>query len=352
MSDLATVAGNGGAWRLFVDAGSLTTAERVPLLPKPGTYAHPEYGEMDISAERIAAFVSNVNSGLYQQSIPIDAEHESKLSGALGWFREASVNEDGSADAIVEWTDRGKALLDAGGYRYVSPEWYEMWTDPATGMNHNDVLIGLALTTRPFFKDDALRPLVATEGRLDALAKPAGQTKPHAAIGKEKNMENTAQEFGELRTQFAELTAKVAATEAARTAAEERATAAEDRVGKLEADSRHKSFTDEVMGRSDASAIKWFGDASKHIAVLEALPTEETRQMYVDQQRETAKRITASIGKEIGSDAPGESVTAWGAIEAKSKAYAAEKGVTFETAFTHVMATESELRRRYVEERG
>lgn len=166
--DLAEIAASGAMFRLFTEVAFAEPPARVPLLPKPGTYKHPSYGEITLTPERIANFVRNLNAAVYQRAVPIDAEHQSKLSGALGYFSTAALNDDGSADAEVEWTDRGKALLAAGGFKYVSPEWYDRWTDPATEVEHQDVLVGLALTSRPFFKDGSLRPLVAREGELVA----------------------------------------------------------------------------------------------------------------------------------------------------------------------------------------
>lgn len=153
-------------YRLFVDAGAQTFAqppEWIPLMPKPGKYSHPVYGAVDLPRERIERFVNNLNAQVYQDRIQIDAEHQSKLSGACGWITGARLNPDGSADARADWTDRGRKLIEADRFRYVSPEWLDKWTEPASETKHTDVLIGAAICTRPFFKHQHLRPLVATE---------------------------------------------------------------------------------------------------------------------------------------------------------------------------------------------
>ena len=143
------------------------TPATINVLPVPGTYKHPGYGTIKITQARNEAFVDNFNNKIYQDKLPIDAEHETKLSGAFGWITSLNQLEDGSVDASVEWTDRGTTAIEGDRFKYFSPEWYDEWTDPATGKKHKDVLIGGAVTTRPFFKDKALKPLVASEMVLD-----------------------------------------------------------------------------------------------------------------------------------------------------------------------------------------
>lgn len=157
--------------RLFTEVRFTEAPPRVPLLPKPGTYQHGQYGDVALTRDRIANFVANINSSVYQRHIPIDAEHQSKLSGAIGYIDRAVVNADGSADALVNWEARGRSLIEGGGFRYVSPEWLDTWTDPATRTTHSDVVVGLAVTTRPFFKDNSLRPMVASEAGAAATTK-------------------------------------------------------------------------------------------------------------------------------------------------------------------------------------
>jgi len=137
---------------------------RMPLLPKPGTYTHEKYGKVVITKERNQRFTDNVNNAIYQSNLPIDAEHELDLSGAFGYIKKASMNVDGSVDATdLEWTDRGKQAFDDNRFKYFSPKWWDKWTDPMTEQSFKDVVIGGALTTRPFFKEKALKPLIASE---------------------------------------------------------------------------------------------------------------------------------------------------------------------------------------------
>lgn len=140
--------------------------EWIPLMPKPGEYYHDYYGYIIVTTDRNQRFVDNVNEGVYQESLPIDAEHMYDTSGALGWIVEARLNADGSVDGKVEWTDRGERLVTEDRFRYVSPSFFDVWIDPVTEEEVYDVLNGAALTTKPFFKEDALRSLVANERGL------------------------------------------------------------------------------------------------------------------------------------------------------------------------------------------
>ena len=80
----------------------------------------------------------------------------------MGYATALRQNSDGSVDAYSEWTQDGVKTMEAGKYRYFSPQWREVWHD-AEGAVHTDVAVGGALTARPFFKEKYLRPLVASE---------------------------------------------------------------------------------------------------------------------------------------------------------------------------------------------
>lgn len=160
-------------WRLFNELSAefqfAEPPDWIPFLPRPGKYESPKYGDVLISRERNENFVSNFGNAVYQEKIAIDAEHESKLSGAFGWITEMRANEDGSVDAYVEWTELGVTAIKEDRFRYFSPEFYDTWQNPMTGETHRDVAVGGALTTRPFFKEGALRPIIASEKGLTIL---------------------------------------------------------------------------------------------------------------------------------------------------------------------------------------
>lgn len=364
MPDLIEIAATGATFRLFYEADLSTLPDRIPLLPKPGVYKHPEYGDLTITAERNRNFAANINNATFQKYIPINAEHtKNDPLGALGWFSSAVVNDDGSVDAPVEWAERGKAMLAGKAFRYVSPEWHERWTDKANGVEHQDVVVGLALTTRPFFKDSSLRPLVASDGQLVAPPKEvmgADVTTPDGPTDTSKGneMEFTEQQFNELNARVETLTQQFADADNARKLAEADAASAKEqaktfaeRIGTLEAERRRDGFMAEVMGKSAANGTRWFGDVDKHVAILESL-SDDNRQLYIEQQREVATRMAAVVGrKAVGSDSNADASSALGQMETKARAMAEQKGIPYEQAFSEVMTTDRELARRYVIER-
>lgn len=152
--EVADLCADGHGFRLFNELLEFADPPKlIPYLPKPGTYNSPRYGEIKITKKRNENFVSNFENKVYQEKLPVDCEHETKLSGACAWITELLLNEDGSVDARVEWTDRGTALIESDRFKYFSPEWFEEWQDPATDKKYKDVAVGGALTTRPFFKE-------------------------------------------------------------------------------------------------------------------------------------------------------------------------------------------------------
>lgn len=137
----------------------------VQIFPPVGKYSHPVYGEIDISPEFLQTVKKHFDDKAYQQDLPltIDLEHQTKLSGAAGWIKDVDIKGDAGMFATIEFNDRGKTLVKDDGYRYFSPEFYDRWTDPASNQKFENVLIGGALTNRPFFK--GMAPVVmGTEG--------------------------------------------------------------------------------------------------------------------------------------------------------------------------------------------
>jgi hypothetical protein len=365
----------------------------IPFLPKPGKYNHPMYGEIAVTTQSNQQLVDSVKTHVYQDQIPLDAEHETKLSGAVGWIRDARMNSDGSADAYVEWTDRGQTLLAGGQFRYVSPEWFKTWRDPATGKVHQNVVAGGAITTRPFFKDRVLRALVASEqgaeivGRTEEIrmAEPAGATlkqhlgaEPpggHGLDGVQSMSDNemqrqhdnlhgagtpraghshsagdfagkepppvTAENYTEkivgleMRVQAAE---SLAATEKA---------AREAIAGQLQAlqrERRHDRLVNLVQGG------EWIGDRDRHVGLLEKLADtfgEDSEEVkgYAEQQAAIAEQLKksslfAEIGssrKELGSGSPENKLDAMAKDRQKENA---DRHLTYEQAYAEVMATE------------
>lgn len=349
---------------------------RIPYLPVPGVYKHPSYGEVAITPERNARFVANFRNRVYGQDIPIDAEHQTKLSGAMGHIKELVQNSDGSVDAIPTWTPNGQKLLKDGAFRYFSPEWFDTWRNPADGVTHQDVPIGGALTNRPFFKEGSLRPLAASEGHLylvsraergavtelvfdefEVITPPSRQGA--STMAEDKSAAPVAMTEEQISKRFADLETKHAAELAAlKTASEERAAklAAEvetERAAREQAehDARIKRFTDEVRGRSDSNGAAWIGDVKSKVATLDHLAKtagedSEVFKSYVADQRAVAAQVKDSaLFKVFGSDAAGEGdgTSAGDRLNAEARKIARETGKSFAVAYDAAVTAHPKL---------
>lgn len=344
-------------WRLFNELPTFQAAEppaKVPYFPAPGKYKSERYGPIELSPERIKRFVDNFNAGVYQTAkgqpmIPLDAEHETKLSGAVAWITGMSINGDGSVDANVDWTDRGRAMVEADRFKFISPEWYDSWTDPATGRKFQDIAIGGALTTRPFFKEKAgLRSLVATEHGLAVseeglheskedpmLNKPPGAVEtppnpnptPPAPEPTPKPDENiTASESKQMAERVRALEADLAAS---KKATEERDAAlkqAAERITAMEKSDRHKRFAEVVLGHDEGgNNLRWFGETEKNVSILETIADavgEDSEQFkeFCTSQRANAELMNSKAFKEVGKSNAVQATEPESIIEAKAKA--------------------------------
>lgn len=304
--------------------------EWIPYLPKPGSYTHPRYGNIALPLERIARFVANFNQGIYQKQIPIDAEHETKLSGAVGWITAMRQNADGSADAKVDWTERGKAFFADSRFRYFSPEWYDAWQRPETGETIADVAIGGALCTRPFFKAPALRPLFASE------------------VGHLTDTTTTTIEGDTMdASQFAELEAKVKSLEtenAALKQAGEQSDAASkalaERLAAVERERQAERF--QSLIKNDGA--RWFGEDAAHLGILGTLAKTFGEQSpefaaYVAQQKQVATALRASAAfNELGGDGQGKGEDAAAKLNRLAGERAKAEGISYADALGKVAA--------------
>ena len=319
----------------------------IPVLPRPGKYEHPSYGTIDMTDERLDRFVDNFKRVVYQDRIPIDLEHDTKLSGAAGWITDLVKNSDGSVDARVEWTDMGRTALERDRYLYVSPEWYSQWASPIDGVKHDDVLIGAALTTRPFFKPPALRSLAATEERVEMPEKKEMQVEQSPVVP----------------TSFAELENKVVSLEAAKAASAKLAESyaeglkkANERIAAMEDAAQTRRFNDEVLGKSDSNNLRWFGEIESHIRILKSLAAAEGEdsdafKAYVAQNRAFAEQMQKSnLFHEVGSSNTGQSsADPQAKINALATARASEKNIPFRDALKQVANENPNLYREAAE---
>jgi 2'-5' RNA ligase len=312
----------------------------IPYLPKPGSYSHPRYGTITITPERNSRFVDNFTNKVYQDRLPIDAEHETKLSGAVGWITGMRVNTDGSADAAVEWTDRGRSFFKDSRFRYFSPEWYDAWEDPATRTTYSDVAIGGALTTRPFFKDPALRPLFASEQGVSIQ----DDSQPQGADMSDQEVQNT-QSFAELQSQLDQLRTENATLKQAGESAAEQAKQTAERLAAIETERQRERFT--ALIKNDGA--RWFGETTELVAELGRFAQTFGEQSpefasYVKRQQAVAEILRSSAAFiEIGGDGGERTETAEQKLDRQAKELAATKGISVPQAYTELLIANPSL---------
>jgi len=128
---------------------------------KVGNWEHPIYGELIITEERLKRFKENFDLGI-RKGVAIDVEHKSD-EGAVGWVKNLTIKDD-SLFALVEWTNEGIQLIRNKKFRFFSPEFDDYYEDAKTGEEFRDVLIGGAITNRPFLQD--LQEVVLSENSI------------------------------------------------------------------------------------------------------------------------------------------------------------------------------------------
>lgn len=367
--------------RLFIEIGPDGLSDWIQIVPGPGKFSHPQYGVIEITNEMLERFVDNFNRKVYQEHIPVDAEHQTKLSGALGYFREMKVGHNGKPGvwARIEFTDRGRQLVEEGAYKYFSPEFYSEWTDPATGITHKDVLIGGAFTTRPFFKDKALEAISMSEfseviGENDYAEEAYladslyGLIREIAARVVEKALEESNMTEDKKEEATVETTEPIAASEAKALIEQNAALQAQlrsmseelqryaDTVERMRTEARRKAFSEIVTGRGGANdgGPQWFGDPEKHVEMLERLAKafgEDSAELkdYIELQNATARAIAESAAfKEAGRSTPETSISTASAIDARVRALIeADKSLSPAKALERVLAENPELYRQY-----
>lgn len=358
----------------FGDGTDFAKPMWIPFLPKPGRYTHAQYGEIIVTPGSNQEMVDSVKNHVYQEHIPIDIEHETKLSGAMAWLNDMRMNSDGSADAYVEFTDRGQSLMAGNAFKYVSPEFWPEWRDPATGQVHRNVVAGGAITTRPFFKEKVLRALVASEAGVTVIksdkedtqvtdpkkaaeAPPEEKTEPTKATEQPKDDPKAEpakgieapKTFTEDEVKTREAAAAAAATEALTKTFTEQQKASELRVAALEKKDRTQRFTELVAGRGgEADGAPWVGDANAHLSMLESLSEKfgednEIITQYIETQKAAAAQIaTSSLFRELGSGAQPVSATdADAKLEQMVKArMTSDPALSHAKAFSEVLDTE------------
>jgi hypothetical protein len=115
-----------------------------------GEFKHPLWGKLQLTADRMKRFASNVNNRVRGIDLAIDYDHIS-MSEAAGWVKQAEARNEGLF-LLVEWTMEAAEKIRKKKYRYFSSEFVDEWENE-TGEKFEDVILGGGLTNRPFLKN-------------------------------------------------------------------------------------------------------------------------------------------------------------------------------------------------------
>lgn len=133
--------------KLLADGADGMKRSWIMLMPQ-GEFEHPQYGKLSFSRKKLEEFKANFDSRVRKIDIALDQDHDG--GKATGWLEQLQLR-DGGLWGLVRWTSLGEQLLKDQIYRYFSPEFGD-FTDPESGKKFSNVIIGGALTNRPFLK--------------------------------------------------------------------------------------------------------------------------------------------------------------------------------------------------------
>lgn len=119
-------------------------------LTKLGRYQHPTYGVFEITQQFFDEMIRNFEAGTFGQKIFVDIAHNPDNGAGAEIVR---LYQDGQwLKCDLEITPFGRDAILTKKYIYLSADYDERWTNPATGQHCGCTLKGAGLTIRPFVK--------------------------------------------------------------------------------------------------------------------------------------------------------------------------------------------------------
>ena len=129
-----------------------------------GQYKHPVFGVIDASLQKINALADSVKKKVRGIDPSINLNHDNdSADGAAAWVKDSQVRSDGLW-LFVEFVKDIAEKVREKKFKYFSLEFADKWEDPQ-GKEFDDVVIGGALTNRPFMKN--LVPINLSESVID-----------------------------------------------------------------------------------------------------------------------------------------------------------------------------------------
>jgi hypothetical protein len=153
-----------GAKRFLCGLDGVKLAEGSPrttvTIIRTGTFSDPRYGTFEITRDMLLSMVRNFDAGTYGQDIFLDVAHEPAKGAAA---KILSLKVDGNRlRAEAEFTPYGVEAVKSRGFKYLSAEFVDDFTDNETHTHHGPTLLGAGLTTRPVIK--RMDPVTLAEG--------------------------------------------------------------------------------------------------------------------------------------------------------------------------------------------
>ena len=151
-------------------AFALTAGAEIQLLPA-GEFRSSDVRPKEVSAWRMdaeiaAALIAQIDARANR--LVVDYEHQTLLSAdngqpapAAGWFKKLEWREDGLWAVDVEWTERARAMIEAGEYLYISPVFtYDKKTGAVlrlvnAALTNNPALDGMDAVAAKFLADES-----------------------------------------------------------------------------------------------------------------------------------------------------------------------------------------------------
>jgi hypothetical protein len=347
-----------------------------------GVWEHPNYGEVKITEEDIDKFIQAFDDKVRRVDIAVDQEHMPE-KGAAGWYRSLSkVFEDGKIKlkAIVEWTKLGTQLIQDGIFKYFSPEFDFAYEDQETHEQFENVLLGGALTNRPYFKSlapvalsenmfagftnnnksskkgvnmnkDELKAKLAEDSKF-VLSKDASDEEKKAFEEAQVELAKDAEDAEEARKAQEEADAKVKAEEGAVKASERFISKADhekqmnemrSKMGVMETKLRFKEVSEEVEGyvfsTSNQSGVLLPKNKDGAVKLMMAL-TSKTAPMFTEFLK-GLPAVSAKLFTEQGGE--GSDATKQEKLDAEVEKIVKEKGMKYTEALKIVAVEKPEL---------
>lgn len=168
------------AFEPFGTLDGVLRGEPIKIMPV-GTFYRGKR-KIEITSEDLKQIETNTKAGLPRFRIPINENHGGV--GKIGTvydvaFDPAGADGPGLYATRYELTEVGKQYVSEKRFDAVSPEmvWSKndaKYQDPQTGTQHDNVLVGLALTERPFFGHDNVA-LFSDKPEVESMADKKGK---------------------------------------------------------------------------------------------------------------------------------------------------------------------------------